>query len=167
MPTKRTILRDLRDDVEVASRFWPKVAHRTPGLCWPWIGAIDQTGGYGRFVVDRYTSYAHRVVWVMTHGPVPEGMDVLHHCDNPPCVNLAHLYLGDHTRNMQDRKQRGRAPVIRGALNPQAVLTEQNVLDIRARWRAGEREATIAPDYPVARHVIYKVATYRSWKHVP
>lgn len=56
----------------------------------------------------RRTQYHHRLVWEECFGPIPEGMFVLHHCDNPPCINPEHLFLGDHTANMRDMVSKGR-----------------------------------------------------------
>lgn len=168
MRPKRTIPQDMLDCGVLEDRFRDYLDVPGSALCWPFIGARDAFG-YGRFVIERGNlHYAHRVAWALHTGAnVPDGLRVLHTCDNPPCCNPAHLYLGTIARNNQDRYDRGRVPSIAGSKNPMARLAEQDILDIRARWRQGEREATIAPDYPVARKVIYKVATYRSWRHLP
>lgn len=171
MPGKRTILRDLRDDEGVASRFWSKVASSDLLTCWEWTASRgpDIPGrNYGKFGVDGGARFAHRVAWVLTHGPIPEGMDVLHRCDNPPCCNPSHLFLGTHTDNMRDRSAKGRRRSTIGDANPKAILNERDVLEIRARWRAGERPAAaIAADYPVTKENVYAIVFYHSWKHVP
>lgn len=171
MPHKRTILRDLRDDVRLATRFWRKVAIGDSLMCWEWSahrGSNTPGRNYGKFGVDGQNCFAHRVAWVLTHGPIPEGMDVLHACDNPPCVNPAHLYLGTHSDNMRDRSARGRMPSMSGSRHPEAILTEDDVLKIRERWRAGERPAaSIAADFPVTKECVYAIVYYRSWTHVP
>lgn len=91
-----------------AQRFWSKVARRAPGECWEWIGSRFPRG-YGRLKLNRKTAYAHRVSWELAHGvPVPDGLCVLHRCDNPPCVNPAHLWSGTMADNMHDRDAKGR-----------------------------------------------------------
>jgi hypothetical protein len=101
--------------------------------CWPWTGGCDQDG-YGKIwstAANRSIS-AHRYSWELANGkPVPETLWVLHHCDNPPCVNPAHLYLGDAAQNNQDRISRGRW---RGNPDPWACrrrLTAEQVQEIR------------------------------------
>jgi hypothetical protein len=90
------------------ARFWNKIAPMTEGSgCWEWLGAI--TGGYGSFDHRR----AHRVSWEMHNGPIPvgegaHGTCVLHRCDNPTCVNPAHLFLGTNRDNALDRERKGR-----------------------------------------------------------
>ena len=86
-------------------RFWAKV-QKTP-RCWPWVGG-KKGGGYGIFRVDRKPVGAHRISWQLHNGPIPEGMAVLHKCDNPPCVRPGHLYLGTEADNGRDRRVRGR-----------------------------------------------------------
>lgn len=91
-----------------ACRFWDKVCFGQPDACWEWAGARKGSQGYGEFGVNRMPATAHRVAWELTHGPIPDGLFVLHRCDNPPCCNPAHLFLGTHQDNMADRDAKGR-----------------------------------------------------------
>lgn len=75
--------------------------------CREWPGRKGRNG-YGLLTLRGGTLYAHRVVWELVNGPIPEGMEVCHTCDNPPCCNPAHLFLGTHQDNMLDMAQKGR-----------------------------------------------------------
>ena len=86
--------------------FWEKVDKHAEGGCWVWTGT-RQVFGYG--ISLRYR-LAHRVSWEIANGPIPDGLWVLHRCDNPPCVNPAHLFLGTQTENMRDMTAKGRHP---------------------------------------------------------
>lgn len=87
-------------------RFWDKVDKS--GECWVWLSATHSQG-YGLFKTGHNTqNYAHRVVWVLEYGPIPEGAFVCHSCDNPPCVRPEHLFLGTAADNMQDMVSKGR-----------------------------------------------------------
>ena len=74
--------------------------------CWLWL--LSKAFGYGNFKVNGKTKRAHRVAWEEFNGPIPEGMNVCHTCDNPSCVNPEHLFLGTQYDNLQDMKQKGR-----------------------------------------------------------
>lgn len=92
----------------LSERFWARVV-KGDG-CWVWTGARNAQG-YGRMTAgSRGAGYlrAHRVSWELANGPVPKGLWVLHRCDNPPCVNPAHLWLGTRLDNMRDCSAKGR-----------------------------------------------------------
>lgn len=103
------------------ARFFAKV-NKADG-CWPWVGARSSSGRYGALAVHGKTQGAHRVSWAIHHGPIPDGMHVLHKCDNPICVNPSHLFLGSHLENMADMTSKGR----RGKVTP-AMIVELKTL---------------------------------------
>jgi len=93
----------------LSERFWAKVDRRGLDECWEWQGSRTGRGRYGNVKVDSYTNApSHRVAWELTNGPVPEELCVCHRCDNPPCCNPAHLFLGTHQDNMIDKVAKGR-----------------------------------------------------------
>lgn len=69
---------------------------------------------YGQFKLNRKMQRAHRVAWMIAHGEILDGLHVLHHCDNPPCTEVSHLFLGTHQENMDDREAKGRGNRPRG-----------------------------------------------------
>ena len=75
--------------------------------CWLWNrGRLNRPFDYGRYRGQP----AHRAVWVLFNGPIPDGMLICHHCDNPPCINPDHLFLGTDADNVQDAIDKGRRP---------------------------------------------------------
>jgi len=90
----------------LCDRFWPNVEKRPSG-CWFWTGARKHTG-YGQIWVVNSAKTAHRISWILHNGPIPTGLCVLHKCDNPPCVNPDHLFLGTRADNNLDCVAKGR-----------------------------------------------------------
>lgn len=94
----------------LTSRFWARVNEDGPvlrpelGPCWPW----GCGPGYGQVQVGPTRESTHRISWEIHVGPIPPGLCVCHKCDNPPCVNPAHLFLGTHLDNARDREAKGR-----------------------------------------------------------
>ena len=91
-------------EVPLEIRFWEKIDKN--GKCWEWLGW--KVKGYGRIKVNNIKTLAHRVSWNLHYGDIPKGLYVLHKCDNPPCVNPKHLWLGTQLDNMRDRDKKGR-----------------------------------------------------------
>jgi hypothetical protein len=171
-------------------RFWLRVEVAGEDECWPWVGARDRDG-YGLFMLNadsmsngrRVCMHAQRFAWMLVNGPVPGGLHVLHHCDNPCCVNHAHLFLGTNADNVADRDRKGRTakgdhhawrtkpecmrpgqpPRMYGEANPSAKLTDAAVRTIRADSRTAR---IIAKEYGVSKSLINAVRRGEIWRDV-
>lgn len=145
----------------LGERFWERVEVGKPEQCWPWTaGRIP--GGYGSITSGGRRLGAHRVAWEIANGPIAEGLYVCHRCDNPPCCNPAHLFLGTNRENSDDRDAKGRGN--HGANNYCSKLTWAGVAEIRTRVAAGEPQAALAGEFGVTKTTINDVVKQRSWK---
>lgn len=149
------------EKVPLAIRFW-KYVKRTD-YCWIWTGCTIRHG-YG--VINAFprsrSLKAHRLSWELHYGSIPEGMCVLHKCDNPPCVNPSHLFLGTQTDNMQDmiRKRRHVGGNYR-------KLTDDQVRAIRRRWAEGNvTRVALALEYGVTRGHIHNLLDGRTRSNI-
>lgn len=148
--------------------FWAKV--QKTNSCWNWTaGRLTRkypAKAYGCFRVGGAMLGAHRVSWVIHNGAIPESMSILHKCDNPGCVNPAHLFLGTQRDNVQDmeNKRRGRHP--KGSAAGLAKLNETQVVGIKIRINSGESLYQIAESYAVTDCCIRDIAKGRTWKHI-
>lgn len=88
--------------------FWASVEKLDSNSCWLWLAGRD-IDGYGTLRYQTVDWRSHRLAWFLTNGPIPDGLHVLHSCDNPPCCNPAHLFLGTNADNMKDKARKGRA----------------------------------------------------------
>lgn len=149
-------------DEKTLARFWAKV--QKTDTCWLWT-AGKVTDGYGAFAITHSVQRkAHRISWEMAHGPISTGLCVLHKCDNPPCVNPDHLFLGTNDENMADMVAKGRAP--QGERNNHAVLTVADVHSIRELFLSGMPKRAIARKYNMTHNNIRFIVTGVSWRHV-
>ena len=144
----------------VRERFEEKYVHGWPSECWPWTAAIINSR-YGQFRLNGKNVSAHRLAYELNVGPIPEGVHVLHRCDNPRCVNHFHLFTGTNAENMADMVAKGRQAL--GESNARAKLDESSVLKIRADQRL-HRE--IAADYDVSRRQISRIKCRVRWAHL-
>lgn len=155
--------------------------------CWEW-GGHRLKAGYGLICHNNIHILAHRASWMVSIGEICDGLHVCHKCDNPPCINPSHLFLGTRKENMQDAARKGRsASGSRNGLNTKphrnpaylypgrsprgisvntAKLNPEKVIAIRARCDAGESSTTIAKDYGVTPANIRFIARRETWKDV-
>jgi HNH endonuclease len=151
----------------VADRFWSYVDRRGADECWPWTGSC--TKGYGTLRIGGRGAQAPRLSWEIHCGPIPGGMWILHHCDNPPCVNPAHLFLGTVDDNNNDKIQKGRQRGAVGDRNGMAKLTEAQVREIRVTYVKGDPQfgcRALSRQYGVSPTVIRRIVTRVLWKHL-
>lgn len=147
-------------------RFWEKVDNASRDGCWRWTSAIGSRG-YGVFWVGgrKRSAFAHRTAYEMTHGPIPEGMVVMHSCDNPWCVNPAHLSVGSKKDNSQDALRKGRYRV--GESNGGGgKLRNGDILEIRALMNQGYGCSRLSKRFGVSQQTIKAIKRGRIWSHV-
>lgn len=133
--------------------------------CWIWTGA-KQSCGYGTVYVPRLgTQLCHRLAWVLKNGAIPPGLNVLHRCDNPACVNPHHLFLGTHRDNMRDmlvkRRSRYGLNPLRGESHPNSKLRSADISAIR---NSSESSFDLAKRYSVSASSIWRVRTGTTYK---
>lgn len=150
-----------------AIRFWGYVKRGKKHECWPYT-MCKWSSGYGAFSLNDHVYHAHRIAWQLTHGTLSKNDLVLHHCDNPPCCNPDHLFLGDHDINQKDRKAKGRSGF--GERNGRAKLTEAQVLEIRRRYvpfvHGPNSSCQMAKEFGVSECSIQYAIRRKSWKHI-
>ena len=148
----------------VLRRFHKKWVRVCSG-CWEWQGSKDKDG-YGRFHVDGGETPAHRFSYELSiRGPIPEGMIVMHSCDNPSCVKPTHLSLGTHKLNAEDRNAKQRQA--RGESNKGGgKLTDNDIPQIRSMLKEGKTGRFIASIFDVSPTMISYINTGRHWSHI-
>jgi HNH endonuclease len=160
-------------------RFWEKVARRGADDCWEWK-ATRSPANYGRFYINGRYEQASRVAWTLANGEIPSGLWVLHKCDNPPCVNPNHLFLGDRRDNMIDcstkrrngahlypERYRGCAQKTLGEQNGQSKLSANQVREIRRmRREEGLLHREIAAKFGVTGTTVAGILSGKYWRHV-
>ena len=129
--------------------------------CWEWLGY--KIRGYGWCGYKGKSEFAHRVSFQIWKGEIPDKMVVRHRCRNK-CVNPAHLDLGTHGDNMRDMIRDGTSRA--GTKNPNAVLNEEDVIEIRRRRSNGEKLLKIAESFGVKENTISRICSKTTWKNI-
>lgn len=125
---------------------------RKPDGCWGWTGKVGSTG-----YPDLTPGRGHRTAYELFVGPIPDGLYVLHRCDNPPCTNPSHLMLGTHADNMADAARKGRLGT---------KLNVEQVRKIRALGAAGAGHLQLAVRFDVTKDTIRRILRRETWSRV-
>ena len=152
-----------KQKITIADRFWSKVDKS--GECWLWTTAVTRAG-YGKFGPHPGEAvHAHRFVWILTYGAIPDGLLVCHHCDNRLCVRPDHLFLGTSADNNQDCAAKGRNIMqTHPERASQQKLTDEQVREIRQLYASGEMsQYALARRYGVTQANISCIVHYKSW----
>jgi hypothetical protein len=156
------------DDPAVRERFFQKVEKDGHTGCWVWTGASNPRG-YGRVRINDVLRHSHRVSYRFHCGPIPDGVQVNHHCDNPPCVNPDHLYTGTQAENLADAKERGGLVenLPRGDKHHRSVLSARDALAICHLYEDTDHTyRSLADLFGVGKGTIQCVLQGDSWAHV-
>lgn len=154
-------------------RFWKNVDVRNNNECWNW-NALRNPEGYGRFGLQYKNWRAHRLSWMLANNKeIPEGMCILHKCDNPSCVNPAHLWLGTDNDNVQDAYNKGRKND-RGENSARSKLTREQVVIIKkakaeAKFKYGDKVKFCkywGMKFNVSWHTIEHILYDQRWSHI-
>lgn len=145
--------------------FWSRIV-KQPNGCWEWTG-FRLKFGHGYLTYKRKQVLAHRLAYTLTFGGIPDGLHVCHKCDNPPCCNPSHLFIGTQLDNIADRDAKGRCAHQKGEKNGRSKLTDALVIDIRKKLSDGtETKAAIGREYGVSEVLIGLIARRKVWLHV-
>jgi hypothetical protein len=149
----------MQADSSRTEKFWRRVLIGTSDGCWNWCGRKSPKG-YGRWEHDGRIIGAHRFAYMLTKGVIPDGLMLRHSCDNPGCVNPAHLEPGTARQNAADAIERGR--FCKGERNGRAKLTPQEVISIRAN-PAGLNVTRLAQAFGVSKATISLIRSNKRW----
>lgn len=185
----------MRPRQPLADKFWRRVTPLGDLPCWEWEGPRSGPNGYGLVKEGGKNLYAHRASWILCRGPTPDGMHVLHHCDNKPCVNPNRLYIGTLMDNSRDAKERGRTPtgerngmntcpwirpygdknwarrhpelIPRGEASRNAKLRNDDIRAIRYMHETGAMSMRrMASAFGVSESQVKRIAYRKSWSHL-
>ena len=159
----------LSDDAK--ARYWQRVDRRGPDDCWLWTGS--KSGGYGAISIAGNPLRATHIALFLENGKAPaKGLCACHKCDNPPCVNPRHLFIGTIAENNADRHRKGRTVYsfipahvkARGEAHGSAKLTASQVIAIR---ESGKSIRKIAAEYGLGFTQVQRIKSGNAWKHLP
>lgn len=150
--------------VDPKIRFLQKFFQTDTDECWPWLAMTR--GGYGMLSVGGKMIGAHRFSYEYFVGLIPEGLDCLHRCDNPTCVNPGHLFVGTHKENMDDCHQKGRRRALKGEEHHNARLSEKDVKKIRELYPRVLSFVVLSSRFKVTPEQISNVVHRRAWQHI-
>ena len=139
------------------------------GSCWEWKRTKNYYG-YGTLTVNGKTIFAHRLAYQLGVGDIPTGLQVLHSCDNPSCINPQHLHLGTGSDNMKECYDRGRSKIkpvsFKGESNGSAKLSKKDVVVIKSLIAHGEKQHKVAAEFNISQAQVSNIVLGKGWSHV-
>lgn len=150
---------------DIQKHFWDGVEVGDPTICWPWMRR-RWWNGYGIFFVRRRAKIASRIAYEFSVGQIPDGLFVLHRCDNRACCNPSHLFIGTKKDNTADCIRKGRFGVLPGSKNHQARFHESDVLEMRRLFSFGKSLADIARLFSTTSSRIHRIVHRKEWTHI-
>lgn len=148
-----------------AERLQELTNRRSPDECWEWKGTGHHTG-YGTLQIDGVQKGAHVWAYIEAYGPVPDGLNVLHSCDNRLCVNPGHLRAGTHDENMADKVERDRVARNLGESGPNKI-SEVQALEIIDRYgKGGTTHRLLGLEYGISPSQVGFIVTGKRWPHL-
>ena len=146
----------------IAKRFWRKVDRMGKKDCWIFRATVSACG-YGLFSKNGSSALAHRVSWWIHYGEIPKRKLVLHKCDNPPCVNPNHLFIGTPKDNAIDRAKKGRSNHPIGGRNGREILSES---DVKAMRQSNLSCYKLADIYLISKSTAHAAISRKTWSHI-
>ena len=158
----------LQKDID---RLWRKVDKERSKVfyngtrCWEWTIGCD-TSGYGQISINGKMLLVHRVSYELAYNGIPTGLHILHYCDNRKCANPTHLWAGTNKDNVDDMNRKGRHANFRGESNPSCKLTDEQVSEIRRRYKpfglGVDNISSLSKEFGVSRRQIRRLLLYIS-----
>jgi hypothetical protein len=127
--------------------------------CLEWPRGKRDCHGYGNVKMGGNDTLVHRASWIVTFGEIPQGIKILHHCDNPLCFRPSHLFSGTQRQNNQDCVNKGRSKII-------PLVTEADVILIRSEYRSGTTQVALARRFNTTQGNISKIVLRKTWDHL-
>ena len=146
-------------------RFWEKVNKNNQDQCWAWVGGLrSQKDKYGSIKINSKAYLPHRISWIIHNKVIPDGLCILHKCDNRLCVNPDHLFLGTRQINTQDMVHKNRQAS--GVRSGNVKLNEEQVLEIRDLRKNGITKKEIAKKYNICTRTVWRITKGDGWSSV-
>lgn len=146
--------------------FLARVVIARDDVCWEWQGNLN-ADGYGYVNYSGFPNLVHRLMWMIHNGrEIEHGHSIRHTCDNPKCVNPAHLIQSTHAQSMEDMAKKGRASKRKGEDNPNSKLTEGDVRSIKLMIAAGEGRRKTAKEHDISLAAVDRIVNGKSWTHL-
>lgn len=160
-----------RTSISVEIRFWDLITKNKVG-CWIWGRKATANRRHRNICVGKGSMRVHRFSWEFYYGPVPNGLFVLHSCDNKACVNPNHLFLGTQKDNVHDMMRKGRDPFrrsypgLKGELSGKAKLSEKKVIEIRKLYSEGCSVLKLSKIFGTSGSNIVHIVKRHTWRHI-